>query len=181
MSVPKGKRKESQFEVLHHLTQMRKEVMTTVISDFGFDFEKAQKQIEYRFGNKPYEELTEKQQYTYNKLTDKMIGIDAWMVEEERNAIVAILRSIDREICLANSIYPKDAYELTQRRLHQERAAGYCVSLCRELQMVIDLFPVDVNRYMRLGDMINCQLSLISGWRKSDSNRFRQVVEVSSA
>lgn len=40
MSTPKSKRKESQFEVFHHLTQMRKKITDLLLRDFGYSYEK---------------------------------------------------------------------------------------------------------------------------------------------
>ena len=36
MSVPKGKRKESQFEVIKHFYKLRKEMTDLLLRDFGY-------------------------------------------------------------------------------------------------------------------------------------------------
>lgn len=41
MSVLKSKRKASQFEVFHHLNELRRDVTDLLLRDFGYSFEKA--------------------------------------------------------------------------------------------------------------------------------------------
>ena len=83
------------------------------------------------------------------------------------------IRSIVREVYIANSIYPTCEDELVERRIHQDLAVGYCYDLTQELQYAIETLPVDVNTYLRFGDMIQTEINLIKGWRKSD-NKFRK-------
>ena len=45
MPIPKSKRKESQFEVFHHFTQMRKKITDLLLRDFGYSFEKFNKHL----------------------------------------------------------------------------------------------------------------------------------------
>lgn len=58
MSVLKSKRKQSQFEVFHHLYKMRREVTDLLLRDFGYDLERAEKKVSRTFSDRPYEELT---------------------------------------------------------------------------------------------------------------------------
>ena len=41
------------------------------------------------------------------------------------------------------------------------------------MQYAIETLPVDVNKYLRFADMIQTEINLIKGWRKSD-NKFRK-------
>ena len=179
MSVLKSKRKPSQFEVFHHLTKLRKDITDLLLRDFGFDTIKAEKRLEKRF-SKPYEELDEKQQATYARLKRRWDAFDEWFIEDERKVIVDCLRSITREVYIANSIYPTLQEELTERRLHQDRAIGLCYTLTQELQYAIETLPVDVNQYLRFGETIQTEVNLIKGWRKSD-NKFKGAISVSAA
>lgn len=61
MSVVKRKRKESPFEVFHHLTKMRQNITDLLLRDFGYSYEKFRKKTERRYGGKEYEELTDVQ------------------------------------------------------------------------------------------------------------------------
>ena len=42
MSVPKGKRKESQFEVIKHFYRLRKDITDLLLRDFGYSQKKAE-------------------------------------------------------------------------------------------------------------------------------------------
>ena len=50
MSVVKRKRKESPFEVFHHLIKTRKDITDLLLRDFGYSNEKFQKKMERRYG-----------------------------------------------------------------------------------------------------------------------------------
>ena len=51
MSVLKSKRKESPFEVFHHLYKMRKEITDLLLRDFGYSDMKAREYLEKKFGS----------------------------------------------------------------------------------------------------------------------------------
>lgn len=180
MSVLKSKRKPSQFEVFHHLNKLRKDITDLLLRDFGFDTVKAEKRLEKRFGGKPYEELDEKQQATYDRLKKRWEAFDEWFITDERKIIVDCLRAITREVYIANSIYPTFEEELKERRLHQDRAIGLCYTLTQELQYAIETLPVDVDQYLRFGEAIQTEVNLIKGWRKSD-NKFNRAISGNSA
>jgi len=179
MSVQKGKRKPSPFEVFHHLTKLRKEITELLLRDFGYSQKKAQNRLEHKFG-KPYEKLTDEEKEIYDRIKKRYESFENWFVANERDVIVDCLREITKEVYIANSIYPTCEEELNARRLHQDEAIGQCYRLIQELQYSIETLPVDVNTYTRFGTMIKEQIDLIKGWRKSD-NRFKRAIPVSSA
>ena len=175
MSVLKAKRKSSQFEVFHHFYKTRKEITDLLLRDFGYDLERAEKRVAKLFGGKPYEELTPEEKVRYDKLKAKNEAFDNWFIEDERKCIVDCLREITKEVFTANSIYPTVMEELVERRLCQDRAIGQCYRLTQELQYAIETLPVDVNKYLRFADMIQTEINLIKGWRKSD-NKFKRAI-----
>lgn len=75
-----------------------------------------------------------------------------------------------------NSIYPTYREELIERRVHQDRAVGQCYGLTQELQYAIETLPVDVNKYLRFAEMIQTEINLLKGWRKSD-NKFKSALQ----
>ena len=181
MSVLKSKRKASQFEVFHHFYKMRKEVTDLLLRDFGFDLERAIKNISKKFfGGRPYEELTPEEKDRYDKLVEKDIAFAEWFIKDERQAVVDCLRTIGKEVFTANSIYPTYMEELVERRLHQDRAIGQCYRLTQELQYAIETLPVDVNKYLRFAEMIQTEINLLKGWRKSD-NKFKRAISDSAS
>lgn len=180
MSVLKNKRKASQFEVFHHLYKMRREITDLLLRDFGYSFEKADKRLARMFGGRNYPELTEADQERYDRLKTKYDAFDEWFIYDERQVIVDCLREITKEVFIANSIYPTCMEELIQRRLHQDEAIGHCYRLTQELQYAIETLPVDVNTYLRFGEMIQTEINLIKGWRKAD-NKFKGAISNSAA
>lgn len=180
MSVLKSKRKPSQFEVSHHLTKLRQEITDLLLRDFGYSFEKAEKRLNSRFSNRPYEDLTDQEKISYDKLRERNTAFDEWFIKDERQVIVDCLREITKEVYIANSIYPTCYEELVQRRLHQDEAIGQCYRLTQELQYAIETLPVDVNIFLRFGESIQKEVNLIKGWRKSD-NKFKGAISDTAA
>ena len=180
MSVVKSKRKESQFEVFHHLVKMRKEVTDLLLRDFGFDADKATKNTMKTFGGRTYEELSDSEKERYDKLVKRNAAFTEWFILDERKVIIDCIRAITEETFVANSIYPTCTEELIERRLHQDRAIGECYRLTQELQYAIETLPVDVNKYLRFADMIQIEINLLKGWRKAD-NKFKRAISDSAA
>ncbi len=175
VGVLKSKRKASDFQVFTHFYYMRKEITDLLLRDFGFSTEKAEKKVLKSFGGKSKEELTEEEENQYIGQIAKISAFDEWFVLYEREAIMDDLRSLGMYLFAANDIYPQYPAELEQRRLCQDRALGCCESLQQELQYAIEVLPVDINKYTRFADMLNEQVQLIKGWRRSD-NKFKKIV-----
>ena len=180
MSVLKSKRKVSQFEVFHHLYKTRKEITDLLLRDFGYDFGRAEKRLEKVFGGKPYDALTDEEKNRYDSLKKKNEAFDEWFIADERQVIVDCLRSITENVFVANSIYPMYPEELVERRVHQDRAIGQCYRLTQELQYAIETLPVDIDKYLRFGELIQTEINLIKGWRKSD-NKFKRAISDSAS
>lgn len=180
MSVLKAKRKPSQFEVFHHFYKMRKEITDLLLRDFGYDLERADSKALKIFGGKPYEELTPEEKARYDKVKAKNEAFAEWFIHDERQIVVDCLRTIGEEIFVANSIYPTCMEELIERRIRQDRAVGQCYRLTQELQYAIETLPVDVNKYLRFADLIQTEINLLKGWRKSD-NKFKRAISDSAS
>ena len=180
MSVLKSKRKASQFEVFHHFYKMRKEVTDLLLRDFGYDYNRAENKVAKMFGGRSYTELTPEEKSRYDRLMEKNRAFDEWFIEDERKVIVDYLRSIGENVFLANSIYPTYMEELIERRLCQDKAIGLCYRLTQELQYAIETLPVDVNKYLRIAEMIQTEINLLKGWRKSD-NKFKRAISDSAS
>lgn len=155
MSVIAAKRKPSQFEVFNHATKLRKEITNLLLRDFGY------KHKEY-----PYESENQKQ---------KRLAFEMWYISKERDAIMESLRTITREITLANKIYPTMETELVERRLHQDRAIAECANLLSELQYCIETLPVNVEKYFHFDDLVQTEINLLKAWRKAD-NKLKEKV-----
>jgi len=179
MSVLKSKRKASQFEVFHHLYRLRKDITDLLLRDFGYSFDKQEKNLGKRFGGRSYEALADYEKQQYMRLLERWTAFDDWFIKDQRQTIVDCLRDITKHVYIANSIYPTCREELAQRRLHQDEAVGQCYRLTQELQYAIETLPVDVNVYLRFADAIQTEINLIKGWRKSD-NKFKGAISDSA-
>lgn len=170
MSVPKGKRNESRFEAQHHFFKLRKEVTDLMLLDFGFSVEKYEKQIDHYRASCEYTENAEEITARYQKKCD---SFNKWFIDKECDAVLEILRNIEREFTLGNSIYPSDTpaklSEFIERRRHIDAAIGWCYVLKQEINYIIRTLPVDLNKYERFADAIDRQVALYKGVRKADN------------
>lgn len=180
MSVLKNKRKQSQFEVFHHLNKLRRDITDLLLRDFGYSFEKAEARLLKQFGGRTLEQLSKTERERYEKTKLRLEAFDDWFIYDQRQVIVNCLRDITKEVYIANNIYPTVMEELVQRRLHQEEAIGHCYRLVQELQYAIETLPVNVNIFLQFGEAIQTEINLIKGWRKAD-NKFKRAISDSAA
>ena len=169
MSVPKGKRRESPFEVIKHFYRLRKDITDLLLRDFGYSQKKADNSMQRLFGGKPYEELTEEQKAHYDKRKSRQDGFENWFIGYQRDTIMDCIRNATEYIFSANSIYPSSMEELMERRMFQNNAIGQCYRLLQELQYSIEVLPVDIEKYARFVEGIEKEIYLLKGWRKKDN------------
>lgn len=176
MTVPVGKRKESQFEVIIHFYRTRKRITDLLLRDFGYSEKKSQKHLEKMFGDVLYEELSDDQKNHYDIRKSRQESFETWFIEDRRNCVMDCLRNIQEYITVANSMYPEFMEELIERRLNQDKAIGQCQRLLQELQYTMEVLPVDINKYIPFADDIDREIALLKKWRKSD-NKFKKKFE----
>ena len=172
MSVPKGKRKQSRFECQHNLIALRKEVTDLMIHEFGYSKAKMEKNIE-RYAethkdNPNIDSIVAAMRRKNEAFTD-------WFVKMEKEKILNLIQKVCEEFAIGNSIFPTKGPalldEYNQRRLHMNKAIGYCFALEQEIQYAITVLPVNMDKFTRFDEMIRKQISLIRGVRQS-GNRF---------
>ena len=170
MSVPKGKRNLSRFEAQHHFYQLRAAVTELVLNDFGFSQEKYLSKMEkYRHDHQAsanVDEVVER----WEKKNDSFVR---WFIDEEAKEILDLLREIERNFTLGNSIYPGDSpakiFEFIERRKYMNRAIGLCYTLKQEINYVLRTLPVDINKFERFAISIDEQIKLYKGVRQADN------------
>ena len=172
MSVPKGKQRPSRFEAAHHFYEVRREITTLIILDFGFSEEKYQKNIEkYRQAHAHSENVDE----IVARYEKKCQNFKARFINREADAVLELLRNIETEFSIGNSINisetPAKLIEFIARRIHINRAIGYCYALKQELNYTIRTLPVDINKYERFAGLIDKQIGLYKGVRHGDNKR----------
>ena len=176
MSVVKNKRTESELEFFHNAYILRKEMTDLLLRDFGvkdkvrtvskepfiLKMEKGDQEIML--------ELFEK--YHVTELSEQY---PMWLIEKFRDNILNILHELIMNITAANTIYPVYESEVFERRNFQNRAIGNCEQLLQEMQYVITTIPVNANKYMRYVEMIEKEIALLKGWRKSDNKMMKRI------
>lgn len=164
MSVPKGRQKESKFEASHQLFKLRDEVTKLVLYDFGFSAKKYRAQIEkFREWHKNDPNVEEQ----VANMQQRCESFEKWFIDEEGRAVLDLVRRVEEEFAIGNSIYPSETparlMEFLVRRWHMNRAIGLCYALKREINYVIRTLPVDIN-------MIDLQRLLTSRSRCSKAS-----------
>ena len=170
MSVPKGKRQESRFEAQHHYYALRKAVTELILNDFGFSEEKYRKMMEkYRHDHRKDANIND----IVERWERKNQSFKKWFIDEEARAILDIMREIEKNFTMGNSIFPSETVaktlEFLVRRWYMNRAIGLCYSLKQELNYVIRTLPVDINKFERFAVEIDQQIALYKGVRQADN------------
>ena len=179
MSVVKGKRNQSKFEAFHHFFKLRDEITAMILNDFGFSFDKQEKKRQkFAESHKDAANLDEIMKRWHTK-NDTFIR---WFIDEEGKAVMDIMRNIQREFTIANSIFPSETparlIEFLERRRHINNAIGQCYALKQEINYVIRTLPVDMNRYVHFAEEIDEQINLFRGVRKADNRLIKPKREI---
>lgn len=173
-SVPKGRREQSQFEAQHHYYALRKAVTELVLNDFGFSEEKYRKKMEkYRQDHQKDANIDD----IVQRWEVKNENFKKWFIDEEGRAILDTMREIEKNFTMGNSIFPSETpaklLEFLSRRWYINRAIGLCYSLKQEINYVIRILPVDLNKSERFAIEIDRQIALYKGVRQADNRLIR--------
>lgn len=170
MSVLKSKRKTSRLEFLHNAYVIQRSFALLLLRNFG-----TKPKIRATRFFAAINKMSEEDKNKFLDLTDKY-GITSivdeypeWLISDMRNRVLQEARFLIRNIIQANSIYPAYVSEYMDRRRYQTMAIGNCEQLLQEMQFVISILDVDVNKYLPYVDMIEKEIALLRAWRKSDN------------
>lgn len=171
MSVPKYKRNESKLEFFNNYFKLKREVIIILMRDFGIKERTYTVELMGDIYNIPKDDLA-----TLNALHE-MYGITSyhidkypeWLINGWRNEIMMILNNLAIEINCANSIYITNLFEYYNRRNHWNNAIGYCLALMDKLHEVISCIKVKLGAYEVVFTLIEKEIKLIKGLRKSDN------------
>lgn len=90
-----------------------------------------------------------------------------WIVDYFRKAIIGDLNNMMNNIVAANSLYPITVEEANYRRVLQDRAIANCEQLFQELVYLADILPVSMLKVEPYAEVIEREIALLKGWRKS--------------
>lgn len=176
MSVPKSRRGLSHMEFYHNAITLRKEITLLLLRDFGI-------KDKIRKATVITENMSEEDATKVIEILDKydcssiLYKYPDWIINTERDNILKICHRLIMNITQANSIYPTNIAEYQSRRLFQDYAIGNCEQLLQEMQYVMSIIPVNSNKYMRYVDMIETEIILLKGWRKSDNKILKNLTK----
>ena len=98
-----------------------------------------------------------------------------WLIEQERTYFIDITRNLLKNIVKANTIYPINISEYYVRRNFQNNAISDCEDLLQEMQYIITIIPVNAEKYMPFVEIIEKEIALLKGWRKSDNKILERI------
>ncbi len=179
MSVLKNKRSVSSMEFYHNAIMLRKEITLLLLRDFGIkDKVRSIKALYGVQGMEPEDEKKFREIIAKYEMTAKVIEeYPAWLIDKMRSSMMNIMHNMVMNITQANTIYPVCESEFYDRRNFQNHAIGNCEQLLQEMQYIISIIPVDAQKYMRYVDMIEKEIALLKGWRKSDNRILKKIKE----
>lgn len=105
----------------------------------------------------------------------------SWVIEKLRDDIWTLLTDMMTAITRAYTIFATSKAEADERRLNQDRAIACCESLLKELELAIDILPVDANKYKVQVKIITEEIMLLKGWRKAGNKKVKELEEQEAA
>lgn len=105
----------------------------------------------------------------------------SWVIEKLRDDIWTLLTDMMTAITRAYTIFATSKAEADERRLNQDRAIACCESLLKELELAIDIMPVDANKYKVQVKIITEEIMLLKGWRKAGNKKVKELEEQEAA
>ena len=105
----------------------------------------------------------------------------SWVIERLRDNIWTLLTDMMTAITRAYTIFATSKAEADERRLNQDRAIACCESLLKELELAIDILPVDANKYKQQVKLITEEIMLLKGWRKAGNKKVKELEEQEAA
>lgn len=105
----------------------------------------------------------------------------SWVIEKLRDDIWKLLTDMMTAITRAYTIFATSKAEADERRLNQDRAIACCESLLKELELAIDILPVDANKYKVQVKIITEEIMLLKGWRKAGNKKVKELEEQEAA
>lgn len=176
MSVPKNRRTLAETEYYHNALKLREEILDLLIRDFGVKIKKN----DFEFLKKSHEvskEDVELLEYLCNKyrIAEHILyEFPAWFMEYERKYLMDGLRRFMTHIRYADAITVRSDKMHEYRRYHIIQARTECYMLMDEMDYVVKVFPVDMNKYLPLIDTIHYEIKLLSRLEKLDNDRYRK-------
>ena len=175
MSVLVDNRKETTFAVRDNALNMRRQITELAFRRFGKKPRKLPKQpSNWEIWSEQSKENWTKQQEEKRKQAEQF---DEWFIQNERAILDRLIRKIIFNIDTANCINPQYLNECDKIRDLQDEAIGLCSNLIRELNYIGDTIPSNKNFIVITVEIINKEIGLLHGWRKSYNETRSRILE----
>lgn len=171
----------SSMDFFHNAIKLRKMIVELLLRDFGIK-DKIRNPKVYANSIKMSDEDKIEWKRIIEKYQMNRSVIDEypkWLIVYFRENVLLILRDMIFYIVKTNSIYIDSELSYKERRHYQTLAICQCEILLQEFQFVIDVINVDVNKFMPYVELIEKEIALLKGWRKSDNKVIRKLKEKS--
>lgn len=153
MSVLVSDRKPSKLEVETFSIEIRKMLIELMQRSFGIKDLDNFVRVRYAYGKDDKEDFSK---YRY-------------LMHNFKVRVDNLADSLTANIKAANTIHPIFWSEYYQRRSYQNAALANCKQILMELQKVVEIFEVDINKFGPHTKAINREIELIKKWRQSDN------------
>lgn len=159
---------------------IRRSITMLLLKDFGikdkmYDLEKVleiyAKEDENEIDELNIKKLAEKYDVEYKIIST----FPKWFLDFERRSMLLTCFNLVNHATHINSVYLKDDYSYFSRRSHIDSALSCCFSLLHEMQFLIHILPIKIGKLMPFVEMINAEIKLLKGLKKSDSMRIKQI------
>ncbi|MCH3961249.1 MAG: hypothetical protein LKF53_02670 [Solobacterium sp.] len=169
----------SKLEFFHNAYQLRKAITVLLLKDFGIR-DKVRNIRAYVAVNKF--DASDREEFLrlcdkYNVNDSVLEAYPTWLLNHFRTILIDQMNTLINNITYANSVYPTREMEYDQRRAFQNRAIANCYQILQSMQYVISILPVDAEKYMPYVAMVDREIALLKGWRKSDNKILKGIKE----
>jgi len=166
------------MEFYHNAIKLRLMITEFLLKDFGIKSRRRNLEFAkdvYDIEDEDVEEI-ENILSAYDLKNSFIDNFPSWLIDKERDYFMDLLRSLMKNICSANTIHITNKEEYYMRRNYQTQAICDCENLLQEMQYIIYVTHPNVEKYMPYVDIIEKEIALLKGWRKSD-NKIMKILE----
>ena len=180
MSVLARKRKLSELKFYDNAIRLRRSMLYLLMRDLGA--KRGVRDIKWMTKDMPPQDaelllaVVER-----NGLKRFEADWPSWVIKKLRDNIWKLLTDMMTAITRAYTIFATSKAEADERRLNQDRAIACCESLLKELELAIDILPVDANKYKQQVKIITEEIMLLKGWRKAGNKKVKELEEQEAA
>lgn len=167
------------MEFYHNALKLRIIITEFLLKDFGIRSRRRNLEFARDVYDIEEDDLKEIEDIlsAYNIKNSFLDNFPTWLIDKERDYFLDLLRDLIKNICSANTIHITNKEEYYMRRNYQTQAICNCENLLQEMQYVIYLCHPNVEKYMKYVDIIEKEILLLKGWRKSDNKIIKNLIQ----